>query len=131
MVGSAICRLLKQREFANICPVGRENANLTRQQEVELLLKKEQPEYLIVASAKVGGIIANNNNPADFIYENLMIQTNLIHTAYLAGVKKLLFIGSSCIYPKFAPQPIKEARFINKSTRAYKRRIRPSQDCGY
>jgi GDP-L-fucose synthase len=79
-----------------------------RQSDVEAFLKRERPEYVFVAAARVGGIYANNTYPAEFIYDNLVIQTSIIHSAYQCGVKKLLFLGSSCIYPKFAPQPMKE-----------------------
>ncbi len=108
LVGSAIHRKLKAMGYKNILTRTRSELNLTDQAAVEAFFQKEKPDYLFLAAAKVGGIYANNTYPADFIYENLAIQSNLIHFAYKYGVKKLLFLGSSCIYPKFAPQPMKE-----------------------
>ena len=115
MVGSAIHRLLKSRNYQQIIPVGRDKVDFTRQDDTLGFLKRIQPDYLIITAAKVGGILANNSYPADFLYDNLMIQTNLIHSAYLTGVKKLLFTGSSCIYPKYAQQPIKEEYLLTGS----------------
>lgn len=108
MVGSAITRKLREKGYTNI--IGRKigELDLTNQQAVADFFKAENPEYVFLAAAKVGGIMANNTYRAQFIYENLMIQNNIIHSAYLNGVKKLLFLGSSCIYPKNAPQPLKE-----------------------
>jgi len=108
MVGSAIERKLREKGYTNI--IGRTIAelDLTSQQAVADFFESEKPEYVILAAAKVGGIMANNIYRAQFIYENLMIEANIIHQAYLHGVKKLLFLGSSCIYPKNAPQPLKE-----------------------
>jgi len=108
MVGSAIHRNLKSKGYNNFVFSPIEELDLTRQSEVESFFEKEKPEYVIDAAAKVGGILANNTYRAQFIYENLMIQNNIIHCAYKYGVKKLLFLGSSCIYPKLAPQPLKE-----------------------
>lgn len=108
LVGSAIMRALKQKEYCNLITRTHEELDLTRQSEVERFFKTERPEYCFLTAAKVGGINANYIYPADFIYQNLAIQTNVIHCAYLFGVKKLLFLGSSCIYPKFAPQPLRE-----------------------
>ena len=108
MVGSAIHRNLIAQGFSNFVLRTLEELDLTRQQAVEDFFEKEQPEYVILAAAKVGGIHANNVYRAQFIYENLQIQNNIIHQSYLTGVKKLLFLGSSCIYPKNAPQPLKE-----------------------
>lgn len=108
MVGSAIVRDLKSKGYKNIIGRTSEELNLTHQVNVELFFKEEQPEYVFLAAAKVGGIYANNTYPAEFIYNNLMIQSNIIHSAYKYNVKKLLFLGSSCIYPKMASQPIKE-----------------------
>jgi GDP-L-fucose synthase len=108
MVGSAICRALLNSGYKNIVVRTREELDLTNQEMVTHFFSQEKPEIVFLAAAKVGGILANNNYKADFLYENLMIQTNVIHSAYLSSVKKLLFLGSSCIYPKFAPQPIKE-----------------------
>jgi GDP-L-fucose synthase len=108
MVGSAIQRNLSAKGFTNFTYRSHEELNLTRQADVEAFFIKEKPDYVFVAAAKVGGIVANNTYRAQFIYENLMIQNNIIHAAHLSKVKKLLFLGSSCIYPKNAPQPLKE-----------------------
>lgn len=113
LVGSALLRNLKQNGYNNFLLRTIEELDLTRQQLVEELFKNEKPEYVFLAAAKVGGIHANNTYPAEFIYSNLQIQTNIIHTSYLIGVKKLLFLGSSCIYPKLAPQPIKEEYLLD------------------
>lgn len=108
LVGSAIVRNLEERGYTNIICRTHKELDLTRQVDVEKFFEEEKPEYVFLAAAKVGGIQANNTRPAEFIYENLMIESNIIHSAYKYGVKKLLFLGSSCIYPKFANQPIKE-----------------------
>lgn len=108
LVGSAIVRNLEERGYTNIICRTHKELDLTRQADVEKFFEEEKPEYVFLAAAKVGGIHANNTRPAEFIYENLMIESNIIHSAYKYGVKKLLFLGSSCIYPKFANQPIKE-----------------------
>lgn len=108
MVGSAITRKLGSEGYEDLILVGSKDLDLRRQVEVEAFFSKERPEYVFLAAAKVGGIMANSTYPAQFIYDNLMIESNVIHSAYKYGVKKLLFLGSSCIYPKFAPQPIKE-----------------------
>jgi len=108
MVGSAILRNLKSKGYANFVLRTIDELDLTRQADVEAFFEKERPEYVVDAAAKVGGIMANSIYRAQFIYENLMIQNNIIHSAWKYGVKKLLFLGSSCIYPKLAPQPIKE-----------------------
>lgn len=108
LVGSAIVRNLQERGFTNIIGKTHKELDLTRQDEVEKFFEIEKPEYVFLAAAKVGGIQANNTTPAEFIYDNLMIETNIINSAYKSKVKKLLFLGSSCIYPKFAEQPIKE-----------------------
>jgi GDP-L-fucose synthase len=107
MVGSAIVRRLAG-EGCEILTVGRSQVDLRRQQPVEDWMQAERPDVVIVAAAKVGGILANSSRPADFIYDNLAIEANLIHAAHELGVAKLLFLGSSCIYPKLAPQPLKE-----------------------
>ncbi len=107
MVGSALVRRL-QREDCTILTVGRETCDLMRQEQVEAWLTHERPDVVLVAAAKVGGILANDQMPAEFLHDNLMIEANVIHGAYLAGVEKLLFLGSSCIYPKHAPQPMPE-----------------------
>lgn len=108
MVGSAIKRNLESKGYTNLIYCSHKDLDLSNQQEVNEFFKSEKPDYVFLAAAKVGGILANSKYPAEFIYENLMIEANVIHSAYLYGVKKLLFLGSSCIYPKFAPQPLKE-----------------------
>jgi len=108
MVGSAIYRKLEKEGYNNIVVKTSAELDLRDQQAVALFFSKEKPEYVFLAAAKVGGIIANNTYRADFLYENLAIQNNVIHQSYLNGVTKLMFLGSSCIYPKLAPQPLKE-----------------------
>ena len=108
MVGSAILRRLQKEGFENFVLRSSKELDLRVQQDVETFFKEEKPEYVFLAAAKVGGILANNTYRAEFLYDNLMIQNNVIHQAYVNGVKKLLFLGSSCIYPKHAPQPLKE-----------------------
>ncbi len=108
MVGSAIIRKLETQGFINIVVRTSKELDLRNQQQVIDFFGAEKPEYVFLAAAKVGGIVANNTYRADFLYENLMIQSNVINQAYQNGVKKLLFLGSSCIYPKMCPQPIKE-----------------------
>ena len=108
MVGSSIAKELKSKGYKNIIEASRSELDLTRQKLVTNFFRKAKPEIVIICAAKVGGIHANNTYRADFIYENLQIQNNLIHTSYEYNIKKLLFLGSSCIYPKFADQPIKE-----------------------
>ena len=108
LVGSAIVRKLKEEGYTNLVFTPYPEYDLTNQGQVSEFLSREKPEYVIIAAAKVGGIIANNTYRAQFIYENLMIESNLIHQSFVNGVKKLLFLGSSCIYPKECPQPIKE-----------------------
>lgn len=108
MVGSAIVRRLREGNFANLVLRTSSELDLRDQHSVNGFFEKEKPDYVFLAAAKVGGILANNTYRADFLYENLMIQNNVIHAAYENGVKKLLFLGSSCIYPKLAPQPLKE-----------------------
>lgn len=108
LVGSALMRALQKDGYTNIIVYTREELDLTRQIDVEQFFIKEKPEYVFLAAAKVGGILANNTYPADFIYQNLVIETNIIEGARKSGVRKLLFLGSSCIYPKFADQPMKE-----------------------
>ena len=108
LVGSAVVRNLKERGFTNIIERTHKELDLRRQEDVERFFEIEKPEYVFLAAAKVGGIHANNIYPAEFIYDNLMIESNIIHSSYKNKVKKLLFLGSSCIYPKFAEQPIKE-----------------------
>ncbi|MEO8253832.1 MAG: GDP-L-fucose synthase [Flavobacterium sp.] len=108
MVGSAILRQLKAEGYMNFVLKTSSELDLRNQQAVADFFENEKPEYVFLAAAKVGGIIANNTYRGDFIYENLMIQNNIIHHSYLNKVKKLMFLGSSCIYPKMAPQPLKE-----------------------
>jgi len=108
MVGSAIIRELRSSGFKNILSPTSSELDLTNQYRVDEYFKKEKPVFVFLAAAKVGGIHANNTQKADFMYENIMIQTNVIHSSYLNGVKKLLFLGSSCIYPKLSNQPIRE-----------------------
>lgn len=108
MVGSAIVRELNNKGYENILTRSSKELDLRNQSATKEFMEKERPDYVFVAAAKVGGIQANNTYPAQFIYDNLMIESNLIHAAYETGVKKLLFLGSSCIYPKFAEQPLKE-----------------------
>ena len=112
MVGSAIVRNLESKGYNNIIKGTREDVDFTNQDETERYFCSEEPEYVFVAAAKVGGIMANNNYKAEFLTENLQIQTNLIQQSYNFGVKKLLFLGSSCIYPKFATQPITEDQLM-------------------
>jgi GDP-L-fucose synthase len=108
MVGSALVRNLKAHGFSNLIYRTRQELNLCIQQDVNTFFEEEKPEYVFLAAAKVGGIQANNTYRADFIYENLMVQSNVIHAAYKNKVNKLMFLGSSCIYPKLASQPLKE-----------------------
>jgi GDP-L-fucose synthase len=108
MVGSAIVRKLHDEGFENLVLRTSSELDLRNQQEVEKFFKEQKPDYVFLAAAKVGGIVANNTYRAEFLYDNLMIEANIIHSAYLHSVTKLLFLGSSCIYPKFAQQPIKE-----------------------
>ena len=115
MVGSAIVRNLKHKGYTNIIGRSSKELNLMRQEEVEKFFELEKPDYVFLAAAKVGGIQANNTYPAEFIYNNLMIESNIIHSSYKVGVTKLLFLGSSCIYPKMAPQPIKEEYLLTDS----------------
>ncbi len=115
LVGSAIVRKLKEKGYFNIIGKSSKDLNLTRQIEVENFFEKEKPEYVFLAAAKVGGIMANNTFPAEFIYNNIMIESNIINCSYKYNVKKLLFLGSSCIYPRLAKQPIKEESLLSGS----------------
>lgn len=108
MVGAAITRRLRQEGFGNLVTRSSAELDLRNQQAVNDFFQKEKPEYVFLAAAKVGGIVANNTYRAEFLYDNLLIESNIIHASYLNGAKKLLFLGSSCIYPKMAPQPLKE-----------------------
>jgi len=112
LVGSAIVRNLENKHYNNIYWIRRKNCDLRDRSQVDAYFKQSQPEYVIIAAAKVGGIHANSTYPAEFIYDNLMIQNNVIDAAYHHGVKKLMVLGSSCIYPKFAKQPMKEEELL-------------------
>lgn len=109
MVGSAIVRVLKEKGYTNLVTRTHQELNLCRQQEVEDFFAEEKPEYVFLAAAKVGGIVANQEALADFMYENATLEMNVIHAAWQNGCKKLLFLGSSCIYPRMAPQPMQES----------------------
>lgn len=113
LVGGAILRLLRAQGFNNLVLRGLEELDLRNQAATAEFFGKERPEYVFLAAARVGGIHANSTYPAEFIYDNLIIQANILHQSYLHGVKKLLFLGSSCIYPKFCPQPMKEEYLLN------------------
>ena len=113
MVGSAILRNLEQKKFSNIITRNSAELNLCNQQQVNDFFALEKPEYVFLAAAKVGGIHANKTYRAEFIYNNLMIEANIIEAAFRVGVKKLLFLGSSCIYPKLAPQPLREEYLLS------------------
>ena len=115
MVGSAICRRLKAENYVNICTKSHKELDLTRQSEVEDFFATEKPEYVFLAAAKVGGIIANSRHGADFMYDNMILEMNVIHSAWKNGCKKLMFLGSSCIYPRLAPQPMKEDCLLTNS----------------
>src|SRR5690349_19759215 len=108
MVGSAILRRLQAAGFSNFVLAGTSDLDLRNQLEVNEFFRKNKPEYVFLAAAKVGGILANDTYRAEFLYDNLMIEANVIHAAYLHGTSKLMFLGSSCIYPKLAPQPLQE-----------------------
>ena len=113
LVGSAIVRELKKKGFKKIITATRSQLDLVNQEKVLKFLKKKRPDFIIIAAAKVGGIYSNNTYKGQFIYENLMIQSNLIHSAFLCKIKNLIFLGSSCIYPKKCRQPIKEEYLLN------------------
>lgn len=115
MVGSAIIKNLQKKGYTNIITRSHKELDLLNQNDVNKFFESEKPEYVFLAAAKVGGIIANSKHLADFMYENMMIEMNVIHAAWKNGVKKLEFLGSSCIYPKFAPQPIPESCLLTSS----------------
>lgn len=123
MVGSAIVRALKNQGYTNIITRTSKELDLRRQIGVEEFFAKEKPDYVFLAAAKVGGILANNEAPADFMYDNMILEMNVIHEAYKNKVKKLMFLGSSCIYPRMAPQPMKEdcllTSVLEKTNEAY------------
>jgi GDP-L-fucose synthase len=112
LVGSALCRALEQRGFARVLAPSRSALDLRDRGEVQTFFAAERPDYVFMAAAKVGGIVANDSYPADFIRDNLEIQTNVIDAAYRAGTRKLCFLGSSCIYPRLAPQPLQESSLL-------------------
>lgn len=113
LVGSAIVRRLRAEGYGNLLLRTSAELDLRDQPATQAFLRAERPDYVFVAAAKVGGILANSTRPAEFIYDNLILEANLIHGSWQAGVKKLLFLGSSCIYPKFAPQPLKEGNLLS------------------
>lgn len=115
MVGSAICRELERQGYTNILTRTHQELDLERQREVERFFSEEKPEYVFLAAAKVGGILANSEAPADFMYRNMMMEMNVIHAAWQNSCKKLEFLGSSCIYPRLAPQPMKEDCLLTSS----------------
>ncbi len=123
LVGSAIFKKLKEKNYKNILIKTRKSLDLSNQNDTIKYFKKTKPEYVILAAARVGGINANQNFPAEFLYQNLSIEINVIHAAYKAGVKNLLFLGSSCVYPKSCKQPIKEkyllTSLLEKSNEPY------------
>ena len=149
MVGSAIVRNLKDKGYRNIVTRTHAELDLTNQAAVQSFFEKEKPDQVYLAAAKVGGIYANNTFPAEFIYQNLMMESNVIHQAFISGVKKLLFLGSSCIYPKLAPQPMSESALLTgllestnepyavakiagiKLCESYNRQYGPSHDIDY
>ncbi len=128
LVGSALERKLRQEGFTNLLLRTSKELDLRRQQDVEIFFERERPEYVFLAAAKVGGILANNTYKAEFIYDNIVIASNVIHAAYKCGVKKLLNLGSSCIYPKFAPQPMKEEYLLTGVARTDERALRDRED---
>lgn len=115
MVGSAICRALEAQGYTNIIKRTSKELDLRDQQAVEEFFRAEKPDYVFLAAAKVGGILANNEAPADFMYDNMILEMNVIHSAWKNGVKKLMFLGSSCIYPRLAPQPMPESCLLTSS----------------
>ena len=123
LVGSAIFRQLKKKGYKKILTVDKSKLDLTNQSKVYNFLKKERPKFIFIAAAKVGGIYSNSNYPAEFIHNNLIIQNNIIHSAYLCNINDLIFLGSSCVYPKLCKQPIKEDYLLNgpleKTNEAY------------
>ena len=115
MVGGAIARRLKAEGFTNVITRTHAELDLCRQADVEAFFRQEKPEYVFLAAAKVGGIVANQKHPADFMYQNISLEMNVIHSAWESGCKKLLFLGSSCIYPRLAPQPMREDCLLTSS----------------
>ena len=123
LVGSAIFRKLKKKGFKKILVASKSKLDLTNQSKVYNFIKKEKPKFIFIAAAKVGGIYSNNKYPAEFIHNNITIQNNIIHSAYLCGIKNLIFLGSSCVYPRLCKQPIKESYLLDgeleKTNEAY------------
>ena len=123
MVGSAICRVLDRKGYGNVVVRTHQELDLCRQEQVERFFAGEKPEYVFLCASKVGGIMANHEAPADFMYENMMLEMNVIHAAWQHGCRKLLFLGSSCIYPRLAPQPMPESCLLTgaleKTNEAY------------
>jgi GDP-L-fucose synthase len=115
LVGSEVLKVLQEKGYNNIITKTKQELDLRKQSDVETFFIDEKPEYVIMSAAKVGGILANSTYPAEFIYDNIMIQNNIIHSSYLNNVKKLIFLGSSCIYPKLCSQPIKEEYLLTDS----------------
>ncbi len=115
MVGSAICRALEAQGYTNLIKCTSKELDLRDQQAVEEFFRAEKPDYVFLAAAKVGGILANSEAPADFMYDNMILEMNVIHSAWKNGVKKLMFLGSSCIYPRLAPQPMPESCLLTSS----------------
>ena len=113
LVGSAIVRKLKEKGFKNILTISRLKLDLTNETKVYNFFKKKKPKFIFLAAAKVGGIFSNNKYRAEFIHSNLSIQNNIIHSAFRCNIKDLIFLGSSCVYPKFCKQPIKEEYLLN------------------
>jgi GDP-L-fucose synthase len=113
LVGSSILRKLKEKKYKNIITATRSELDLTNQKKVLNFIKKNKPNFIFIAAAKVGGIYSNNKYKGEFIYNNILIQTNLIHSAYLCGIKNLIFLGSSCVYPRLCKQPIKESYLLD------------------
>jgi GDP-L-fucose synthase len=128
MVGSAIIRKLARQGYVNVVTKSSKDLDLRNQKAVANFFAKEKPDYVFLAAAKVGGIHANNTYRAEFLYDNLMIQNNVIHNSWKNGVKKLMFLGSSCIYPKLAQQPLREDYLLSG---AYKRALRHCKNSRY
>ena len=129
LVGSALLRKLAEQGYKNILTRTHAELDLTNQKAVSDFFQTEKPDYVFLAAAKVGGIVANNSYPAEFIQQNLAIQTNVIHKAWRSGVKRLMFLGSSCIYPRDCPQPRKRRLFTHRATRTYQSPVCAGQDC--
>ena len=131
LVGSAIVRNLRGKGYSNLMLRTHDELDLTHQAAVDAFFAAEKPDHVFLAAAKVGGIMANNIYPAEFIRDNLAIQANIIHAAYVNQAKRLMFLGSSCIYPKLAPQPMKEAYLLTGPLEPTNRPLRAGQDSGH